>query len=349
MEPVRLPSANFYITVDPSVLQWAMDRIGTQFRELLESGAQAEGMPNDVYAAGQHLIPFSRNQRGLYGTAAALLVLARSGPSARRIEFVEGLIRYVNERPSIEGALAQTEEDRAFLKVRLLREARTSFKCAELLYALAAAPPAVSGRERLLRSLLDRVQQGRRSEGGWAADLDPGKDHDAFATASIVRGLHAAGVAVSESDLGIVRSDAENSRSVSRYVRTFCLLVLLEVCGPSDDLGKLWRGLFDSLRAELRDRTEANYEFALGNRQDWIRIPWQLYLISSASICRPWDIVFESDIRRLLLDAIGAVDSPDGCGRRCANWRSATSRRHRSSARPRGGPWFPATPRSARG
>lgn len=312
MQPVLLPSSNFYVTVDRQVTQWAMDRIEEQFRDLLDNGAQSQGLPHDVYAAGQHLNPYSLNQRGLYGTAGALLALGRSRPSARRIEFIEGLIKYVNERPAVEESLVRTEEDAAWLTARLIREAKTTFKVAELLYALSVAPPAAAGRERLLRDLLEKIHHGHRPGGGWSADLDAANERDPLATASVIRSLHAAGVSIDEADLKVTQKDAADTWSVSSYIRTFCILVLFEVDGVNSETAKLWNELLDALRPELHDRTEANYEFRLGNRQDYIRIPWQLYLISGAALCRPLSLVFESDIRRTLLDAVQAVGKSDG-------------------------------------
>lgn len=312
MDPVLLPTSNFYVTVDRQVLQWAMGRIEQQFRDLLENGAQARGVPAGIYAAGQHLNPYSANQRGLFGTAAALLVLGRSRPSSRRLEFIEGLIKYVNERPVVEKAMVRSEEDEAWLTTRLLSEGRAAFKVAELLYALSAAPPAAVGRETLLTSLLERIKEGHRASGGWAVDLDPVQAPDPLATASVVRGLHAAGIAVDDVDLKIVQKDAFDSLFVSPYVRIFCLLVLFEVQGVQDETSKVWNTLFESLQPELHDRTEANYEFRLGNRQEYVRIPWQLYLISGAALCRPSSLIFESGIRRALLDAIQAVATNAG-------------------------------------
>jgi hypothetical protein len=109
----------------------------------------------------------------------------------------------VNERPSVEESLVRTEEDAAWLTTRLIRESKTTFKVAELLYALSAAPPATAGREKLLQSLLEKISQGHRPGGGWSVDLDPTNDHDPLATASVVRGLHAAGIATEEADLKI--------------------------------------------------------------------------------------------------------------------------------------------------
>jgi hypothetical protein len=312
MQPVLLPSSNVYITVDYEALQWAMDRINANFLDLLENGAQALGIPEETYAAGQHLNPYSLNQRGLYGTAAALLVLGRSRPASRRIQFVEGLIRYVSQRATIEETLLHSEEDRAWLTTRLLKERRSTFKCAELLYSLAAAPPATAGRETLMRSLLDRLHAGHREGGGWAAELNSARDRDALATASVVRALSAAGMAVDDVDIASVRQDSADSNSVSPYVRIFCILVLLEINNRDEAARKWWEEVFGLLRPELRDRIEADYEFTFGNRQEYIRILWQLYLISGAAICRPLSLIFESDIRKTLLDALRALDSAEG-------------------------------------
>jgi hypothetical protein len=252
------------------------------------------------------------NQRGLYGTAAALLVLSRSRPSPRRIDFIEGLIRYVNERQAIENELAETDEDMAMLNARFAIEWRQAFKCSELLYALAAAPPAVTGRESLLSALLSRLEAGRRESGGWSADLDPSRDRDPLATASVVRALHAAGIPVNSADLDIVRAYAADRTAANPYVRSFCVLVLLEVGGAARPIVELWNDLLDTLRPQLRDRAEANYEYMLGNRQYYVRIPWQLYLIEGAAICHPLSILFTSDIRSTLLDAIQAISTNEG-------------------------------------
>lgn len=312
MTPVSLPTENFYVSVDEKVLHWAMARIEEQFRDLLENGAQAQGIPPSVYAAGQHLNPYSLNQRGFYGTAAALLVMSRSRPSPNRIGIIEGLIKYVSDRPGIEQALLSTEEDQAMLPARLILDWKTAFKCADLLYALAATPAAVAGREILLQRILQRFSAGRRQAGGWAVDLDPNRGRDPLATASVVRSLNAAGLAVEPADLDLLRGDASAVGQVSPYVRCFCLLVLLEVGGPDDSTAKVWNDLLDTLRSELHDRTEANYEFTVGNRQYYVRVPWQLYLIASAARCKPTSLIFTSDVRRALLDCVQAIDSPEG-------------------------------------
>ena len=173
------------------------------------------------------------NQRGFYGTAAALLAMTEPAVT-EPIGIIEGLIKYINDRQALEQGLADTEEDRAMLPARLILDWKMAFKCAELLYALAATPRAVAGRETLLQDVLGRLHAGHRKAGGWAVDLDPGRDRDPLATACVIRSLNAAGVNVEPSDLDFVRGDAMTVGSASPYVRCLCLLVLLKVGGGDD-------------------------------------------------------------------------------------------------------------------
>lgn len=312
MPTVRLPADVYYVSVEHAVLGSSMGKIEEQFRDLLENGAQAQGLPEECYAAGQYMNPHSINQRGIYGTAAALLVLSRSPTSHDRIKFIEGLVKYISERSEVEHTLADSDQDRSMLAARLAVEWDTAFKCADLLYALSAAPAAVSGRESLLRNVLTKIRNARRPGGGWAVDLDPTREADPLATASIVRSLNAAGVSVTEADLDLLDANLNDVRHVSVYVRVFCFLVLLEVSGRNSGSDTLWKQMLDELDPQLRERTEANYEFTIGNRYYYVRIPWQLYLLSCIALRNPFRIFFGRDIRRVLLDAIVAVNSREG-------------------------------------
>jgi len=242
MAPVLLPSPSYFVSVDALALRTGMARIEEQFRDLLENGNQARGLPSGMYAAGQHLNPYSMNQRGLYGTAAALLVLGRSRPSPRRIALIEGLIRYISERPALEPELLSGEEDLPDLRGRLTRDEQITFKTADLLYALSAAPHAAAGQDPLLQKLLATLDGARRPGGGWSCRLSPAADRDALATASVVRSLCAAGVLVDPVDLRLVEDDAADCK-VSAYIRTFCVLVLTEVTNGGQVAVRLWREL----------------------------------------------------------------------------------------------------------
>lgn len=311
MPAVRLPAETYYVSVDKAVLRGAMDKIEEQFRDLLANGAQAAGLPEGLYAAGQHLNPI--NQRGIYGTSAALLVLARSAPSADRNRFAVGIIRYVNDRSAIEHSLVESVTDLAALDARLAIEWKTAFKCADLLYALSAAPPAVKGREELINAVLSRIDRARRESGGWAADLDARGDVDSLATASIVRALNSAGMPNEQADVNLVWAYARGRHAdVSVHGRVFCLLVLLEINGADDELRALWKELLEKLAPGLRAQGEANHQFTLSNHYHYVGVPWQLYLVSCAALISPLCVIFNQHIRRVLMDAIAALSSPAG-------------------------------------
>jgi hypothetical protein len=307
---VRLPSETYYVSVDKMVLGASMGRIEEQFRDLLENGAQDSGLPEGCYAAGQYLNPI--NQRGIYGTSAALLALARSAASADRIAYMDGIVRYLKERTDIEYSLVDSEDDRAALAGRLAVEWKTAFKCADLLYALAAAPVAVTGRESLTREVLSRIRAARRPRGGWAADLDPQGEIDSLATASIVRALHVAGIPNEAADLEIVRACLRDTLGVPIYEQVFCLLVLLETDGPDEELRALWKRFLERLGPELRARSEWEHQFTLGNHYHYVRVPWQLYLVSCGALISPLCVLFSQHVRRLLMGAIAALNSPEG-------------------------------------
>jgi hypothetical protein len=162
-----------------------------------------------------------------------------------------------------------------------------------------------------LQKLLATLEGARRPGGGWSCRLSPAADRDALATASVVRSLCAAGVLVDPVDLKLVEDDAADSK-VSAYIRTFCVLVLAEVTNGGQVAVRLWRELFEMLRGELRQRTESNYEFRIGLGMQYVRVPWQLYLIAGACWCRPSSIVFGREMRAALLDCIEAVGSVEG-------------------------------------
>ncbi|MEV7006704.1 hypothetical protein [Streptosporangium sp. NPDC051022] len=312
MPAVRLPADVYYVSVEHAVLGAAMERIEEQFLDLLENGTQAQGLPNGCYAAGQYMNPYSINHRGLHGTAAALLVLSRSPPSQDRIKLIEGLIKYIGERSEVEHTLTDSDSDRSMLTARLATEWDNTFKCADLLYALSAAPPAVSGRESLLRDLLARIQKGHRPDGGWAVRLDPAGRADPLATASVVRALNAAGVSLAQADVDLLEESVNDVRGVSVHVRLFCFLVLLEIPGRDPEPDELWKRMVDELSPQLRERAETNHQFTIGNQYQYVGIPWQLHLLSCTAVRSPFRAFFGGDTRRVLLDAIVAVNSREG-------------------------------------
>ena len=130
-----LPTTAVFNAVDSDLLATSRAHIFREFEELLLRGKQVESLPDDVMAAGQYLIPFEINQRGLYGTAAAISVVTHSDSSAKA-DLLTRLIRYLSRRTDVENVIATSTSDWAMLAGRLERGC-LHLKNADVLSALA--------------------------------------------------------------------------------------------------------------------------------------------------------------------------------------------------------------------
>lgn len=295
--------------LNQAALTEGMAAIQELFRDLVDNGRQAVGLPAGQYAAGQYLNPDSINQRGLFGTSAALLVFSRSSPSPDRTRHIDGILRYLSERNDTERRLARTEDEQSALAARLATEWQTAFKCADLLYALSAAPAAARGREELITKMVTHIDAARRPEGGWAADLNPAGPADVAATAAVTRARNAAGLPADRHDIDLIRKTAHDD-GAEVPVRVLCLLVLLELPGdPYGDTPLLQRFL-----AELKpgERTEVDHDYILANHYHYVRIPWKLYLLCCVARCNPTAFLLNQDVRAVLRDALNALNTPEG-------------------------------------
>ena len=141
---------------DVRLIDECISRVRDRFELLLTRGSQVACLPTGTLAAGQYLDQLQFVQRGLFGTAAALLVFSRSAPDTDRLRVIDALIQYLLERPAIEESLADADE-LPVVRARLGVEACDTFKTADVVYALSMAPPAAAGRDRLIGRLLARI------------------------------------------------------------------------------------------------------------------------------------------------------------------------------------------------
>ena len=78
MKSELLPATRPYRCIDEDLAETTIFSIRRKFDLLLENGAQVRGLPEGMLAAGQYLDRFEFEQRGLFGTAAAILVISSS-------------------------------------------------------------------------------------------------------------------------------------------------------------------------------------------------------------------------------------------------------------------------------
>ncbi len=315
MTHFSLPAKRKYTCVDLLLLDDSVEEIKSKFRTLLRAGAQNKDLPEDMRAAGQYLNKYDFTQRGMFGTAAAILTIAASPLDERDVDLVESLIRYCVARELLEPTVSKEAVD--VVRSRLAIEKTDAFKTADMVYSLASCPSAVTGREALLSALLDRLRSARRPSAGWSVDLRPAGECDLLATAHVVRALAQAGVQPDAADLRLLSQaclDDTSGTSGQLYVRSFALLVLvrLDLRRVRRDARRAFRGLLSDLDKSLNIPSEANYEYTIGARQYYVRIPWQLYLIEACAWLYPWTRFVSWRWQRYVLSIIEALDSPHG-------------------------------------
>jgi hypothetical protein len=128
--------------------------------------------------------------------------------------------------------------------------------------------------------------------------------------------LNAASVPIGDGDIEtlieFLRMD--DGRSANPYVKCFVLLVLatIDLKSHRTIVHAEAKKLEKALRDQLDRPSEANYEYTMGNRQYYVRVPWQLYLVELMLRLHPSTIFFYAIWQKGLLLIAGAINSPEG-------------------------------------
>jgi len=277
-------------------------------------------MPDGIFASGQYFDLPSRTQRGLHGTSAALRVLAEESSRNENARTVAcGIVDYLKRRTEIESNIVGTVvHQRELLRDKLRHDNTSTIKQAELLYALGWVSHGVVGADDLRTSIIERLAAGRADDGaGWPLVLDPAQRTHALATAHVIRALmrngHPCEPWITYLREGLIsRSSTARVDALAACVDCFVLQVLLEG-GISDREARtvfdsLWRALAPSLAAPR----EANVDFFDGDRQNFVRVAWQVHLAVAAALVRPYRRYLGTDIQRVLTAACIGVTSGAG-------------------------------------
>jgi hypothetical protein len=315
MKSELLQTTKPYRCVDEDLAALTISSIRSKFDLVLENGVQGRGLPDGMLAAGQYLNRFGFEQRGLFGTAAAILVISSSIDVADGVHKLQSLVNYLRSREELEPSLALEPEEAIEISRRIAVERLDSFKSADLVFALSRVPVIVLGRDTHLQTLIQRIVAARLSGGGWATRLDNTGSFDPLATAHLLRALTAASVPVSENDVAaLLRHLHSSSAEENPYARTFALTVLatIRLKAHHNFLKEEHRTLVGLLRAQMSSPTEANYEYTAGRRQYYVRIPWQLYLIELTLRLFPSTKFFSYLWQQHLLTTAKMINSPAG-------------------------------------
>ena len=261
-------------------------------------------------ALGQHL-QAATAQRGLHGTAAAIEVLAQT-PGAEAQDFTRRLVHYVDELSAIEEAFPQPEISR--------QDVHTSqhnvIKMSEVLYALAAVSTSSAPREKLAAHIAGDLVKHRKADGGWPYSMTAyAKPSDLVPTAYATRALASHGYDVSSSVeflLSDVRKPGADQTDIFvQVLAIYVLCYLPEKYKHDKELRKPFQDAWLRLSPLLNQDLEANIEY-LTNKINYVRIPWQLYLLGAAAHLSPYRRFPSAKAQRRLRSILDSVKVAGG-------------------------------------
>jgi hypothetical protein len=288
--------------------------ISSEFLKAVQGPATQKLVEKDRQAAalGQHLHA-TTTQRGLHGTAAAIEVLAEM-PGAEARDYTRRLVHYVDEQSTIERLLADHEVSQEDITT----SERNVIKMSEVLYALGSVPTSVGPREGLATRIADELESHRNPDGGWpyfmAASPIASHSH-LLPTAYAARALDRHGYDISKSAT-FLRDHIRAPISVQTdiFVQTLVVYVL---CYLPDsyrndrEIRKPFETAWGALSPLLDQDLEANIEY-LTTKINYVRIPWQLYLLASAARISPYRRFVSAKAQRRLKSILDNVRAQGG-------------------------------------
>ncbi|MEU8143199.1 hypothetical protein [Nonomuraea sp. NPDC048901] len=273
---------------------------------------EAGRLPDCALASGQYLDHPRYEQRGLYGTAATIHILARRATTDPAVkEQVARLIYYVVNRSQVERASVSSAVYRDLVARRIRLQKSDIFRMADIGFALSYVSPAIALKSEALTLVQGAFEGARANPAGYAVGSEGGEP-DPLATAHVVRCLAANNLPIRPEDWRYLReylSSGDND-----FVRCFVLLVLTAY-DPQMERRQLqvsWKDLFSALSAAFGGQSEANHEYTRYGAQDYVRIPWQIYLVQSCAKLFPLTRFNGFTIQRKMLDVVQQICAPTG-------------------------------------
>lgn len=298
--------------IDHDQIVTSRQKISAEFIKAVQGPATREVSSGDVQAAalGQHLHAATA-QRGLHGTAAAIEVLAQT-PGAEAQDFTRRLVHYVDELPTIEHAFAAPKIPERDVEA----SQHNVIKMSEVLYGLAAVPTSLAPREQLARNIAETLVKHRAADGGWPYFMtDDPKPSDVLPTAYATRALasHGYDVSLSVNFLldNLVKANSDQTDIFVEVLVIYVLCYLPEVYRRDKDLKKPFEDTWPRLSPLLNQDLEANIEY-LASKINYVRIPWQLYLLGAAAHLSPYRRFASASAQRRLRSVLESVQKKGG-------------------------------------
>jgi hypothetical protein len=238
-------------------------------------GKQSGALGGGVLACGQFVGASAHNevQRGLFGTAAAISVLANSA-DLDAADAVARLVRYVETRASAERAIPN-----GVSAVKVGRDASNVLRQSEVLFALTKVPAGVARTDHLRSAIAEWLLSARTDDRFWGYFADEAND-EPVPTAYAYLALCVAGYT-----LKLKRTQDYFREKLNGDTDSISKLLILHAIVRSGtaavfrskDLRAAFKSVQRVLASQLREHIEQNLEYWDGMRVHYVRIPWQLY------------------------------------------------------------------------
>lgn len=272
----------------------ARNRVERVIHDSCLNGRQSKVLPADQLACGQFIGEGAREleQKGLHGTAAALLVLARSN----RENSQDAVARLVNWIKAYREENAEDVRDD-----KILQDRKNIIKTSEILFSLSNVGGGINVedyKQQLAKTLIN----AKVERSGWSYFAGQGNSYEIIPTAYAVGALAHFGE-VQELEYPVrsladdLRADieAEEQRNPADYSAYILILYVLSSLPKNirdeyaDACERAVAHYWDRLRSLFDSDLEQNIEYWHKETAEnkYVRIPWQLYYVCASARIRP--------------------------------------------------------------
>ena len=279
----------------------------------VKSGAQSEKFENAL-ACGQFLKVPEKQQHGFHGTTAAIRILA--GFAETYNDELRKLITYFEEIVNLKGEVI-TNDGLSMDKINIIKNA-------ELLYTLSYIHSGTKNTEELKKSIYDNLIKAKNRDGGWAFFMGENDDSDVYSTSLVYLAFKKHNYNNLSNTLTFIKDNLKkylkenipDPTTFSKLCFTVYSLVKLDFHKTDKDIKKLLaevnKKLWKSEYCVLNNDYEQNIEYPSKERHFYVRIPWQLYLISVANELSPRYFAKKLSISRLNSPIVSILDNEGG-------------------------------------
>jgi hypothetical protein len=253
-------------------------------KQVIEGNQSKPFEGEDSLCCGQFIGLPNRTQRGIHGTAAALMVLARSEDPPYNCE-VKKLVNYIENRTEIE------LEKHGYSPENLGHDEHNIIKISESLFALSFIKAGAASTDELKNKLQKKLNDSRIKGKGWAYFINSKEEAEILPTAYAILGLYNNGF-IKKDDIAIdflydkimeyKKTEISDPSIFSIIILGLYALTVLERKKEKEEkeikllIKKLWKSQFCYMENDI----EQNIEYWRETEHFYMRIPWQLYLLS---------------------------------------------------------------------